>query len=292
MPPGPRSAAKLIIESFDLLREPLGVEVVVADLAITAGWFSYRPDAEERAEIWRESVTNLLRAELDERNRAGRVSRYDFNRSSEYLIQGACFPDPFDSPERSEAKRRRAERGSYQGFLTELSPTQFEVVCRGMLSEMGAGDVSLTARSADQGIDFFGRLGLQGKLTRVYSLPGVDQQLSIWMVGQAKHYVRGQAATPDIRQLVGSVQLARSRTYASEGHGLEELQIAVCDPIFYMFFTTGNISRDGWRLIKESGVIGMDGEMVAAFLADGGIGMKDGVFSPEELRDWLAQYGG
>jgi hypothetical protein len=57
-----------------------------------------------------------------------------------------------------------------------------------------------------------------------------------------------------------------------------------------LFFTTGRISADTWRLLDHSGVVGMDGEMVAAFLADRGAGATDHIFDPTLFSAWLATY--
>lgn len=79
-----------------------------------------------------------------------------------------------------------------------------------------------------------------------------DRRLNIWLIGQAKRYKSVQVATPDIRELVGSIELARSHVFAGRQE-LIGLNIAPCDPIFYLFFTTGSIGRDGWQLLGEAG---------------------------------------
>jgi hypothetical protein len=65
------------------------------------------------------------------------------------------------------------------------------------------------------------------------------------------------------------------------------MEIRVVDPAFAVFITTGTISVNDWTLLGRSGVIGFDGEMVAAFLADRGAGMEGGNFSKEKFLSWL-----
>src|SRR5207248_5447145 len=108
--------------------------------------------------------------------------------------------------------------------------------------------------------------------------PGVHSQMSVWMVGQAKHFLKGKVSTPDIRELVGSVLLARSRAFSVNTEKYIDLRIRACDPVFFLFFTTGQISAYGWTLLDSAGVIGMDGEMVASFLADNAIGIENNGF--------------
>jgi hypothetical protein len=62
------------------------------------------------------------------------------------------------------------------------------------------------------------------------------------------------------------------------------------DPVFYLFFTTGAISRDGWKIIKEGGLVGLEGSAIAALLADHSIGVSDGKFDLTEAQAWVATH--
>jgi hypothetical protein len=133
-------------------------------------------------------------------------------------------------------------------------------------------------------------LELAGNLKRDTGLPGFYGRLGIWMVGQAKHYKTVQSGTPDIRAIVGAVGLARGHAYSTPDDKYPELKILVCDPVFYLFFTSGTISRDGWRLLDTSGVVGMDGDMVAAFLADHGVAIKRTKFDSAAFKRWIKSH--
>lgn len=178
---------------------------------------------------------------------------------------------------------------AYSAALAALSPSEFEVLCAGVLSLLGVERVKVTPHGADEGIDFYGvvrgqglpRLGFDGA---VFEL---SQQVSIWLLGQAKHYSKSRVATPDLRQLVGSVELARSRVYSSSKPKYEDLRIRVCDPVLMLFFTTGTVTSAGWRLAETSGVVALDGEMVASFLAENEIGVEDGGYSDAAFYTWL-----
>jgi restriction endonuclease Mrr len=108
------------------------------------------------------------------------------------------------------------------------------------------------------------------------------------MVGQAKHYPTGQVATPEIRELVGSVELARAGAWSRVSSPYLDMKLRLCDPVFFLFFTTGTISASGWRLLGASGVVGMDGEMLAAFLADHDVGVIGDTFDAPALAEWIA----
>lgn len=72
---------------------------------------------------------------------------------------------------------------------------------------------------------------------------------------------------------------------------LTHLDIRACDPVFYLFFTTGTVSKDGWGLADAGGIVTLDGPMVAQLLADHSIGWSDGAFDQEEFAAWIAQNG-
>jgi hypothetical protein len=58
-----------------------------------------------------------------------------------------------------------------------------------------------------------------------------------------------------------------------------------------LFFTTGQISTEGWQLCRNAGIVAMDGEMVAAFLADKQVGVtsegETSEFRLELFAQWL-----
>ncbi len=290
MKPGPSLACKMLSEFVSITSEPLPVIEWLTYICIDQGWFSSNADAREAAERWEGRFLSLLQEELSELNRVGRFSQYSFNSSSEYMLQGACFIEPRDPDDIKKAKTRRAQFGDYALALSELTPEEFEAMCVGILDQIGVNEPQLTPYSADEGIDFYGRLQLEEHILLEDRFPSVQRQLSAWMVGQAKHYKLSQVSTFDIRELVGSVELAKGGAYSSVDPKYPDLNIKVCDPVFYLFFTTGRISSNSWRLLDHSGVVGMDGEMVAAFLADRGVGTANEGFDSELFIAWLTQY--
>jgi hypothetical protein len=282
-------AARYTIEKLPLDAPPRDAITIIVEICVAEGWFPNASVARERAEQWERPYLSRLRQELDKATRTSQPTHFSFNSSSEYMIQGACFIEPADSEETKSAKEHRLHYLKHLTWLRDLEPVDFEYACRGIIRLMGATETYVSQLSGDQGIDFYGKLSLKGRLGRFYALGGIDRRLSIWLVGQAKRYKATKVATPELRELVGSIELARTRTFIGKIAGLENLNLLPCDPVFYLFFTTGLISSDGWQLCDASGVIALDGEMVAAFLADNGIGIVDGEFSQEAMADWLRE---
>jgi hypothetical protein len=247
-------------------------------------------DPIEKAVAWSPTVEKLLGRHWEESLSRGRLPRFAFNSSSPYMIQGVCFVEPCDSVEVQEQKRKRLHWQEYYNALRELDPRQFEVLCSKVLGLLGVPNPRLTAYQADEGIDFYGRLSIGDLVGHGAAFQTFEARLIIWLVGQAKHYLHTKVATPDIRELVGATTLGKARAFVKdEKH--PDLKIRVCDPVVMLFFTTGQISIDGWTLCDRTGVAAMDGEMLAAFLADKGVGVHaDGdedIYDPDSFAAWL-----
>lgn len=217
MRPGPAAAAGVVASYVSLDMPPRRTAAILADIIRGEGWGSLDSEVQEKAEAWEKRFVENLRRSEGALNARGGHCGFTFNSSDNELLQGACYLEGNESDVVREAKRRRLAHGELLAALQQLTPAQFEDACRGMLVAMGVADAQVTRRAADNGIDFFGRLSLDAELRRAVGLPGVYTTLRPWMVGQAKHYIKGQAATPDLRELVGSVQLARAGAYPSRG---------------------------------------------------------------------------
>ena len=203
-------------------------------------------------------------------------------------MQGACFVEPKDPPSVAEQKRRRSHNDLYVALIRDLSPEEFEFLCRRLLSFLGVLTPHLTRRTADEGIDFYGRLDGKSVFFPWDLQPTIQRQLSIWIVGQAKHFVRGQAGTPEVRDLVGAVALGRAGVYSTKNSPFSGLRIRPNDPVFAMLVTGGTLSARAWTLLRRSGVVGVDGELLAAFLADREPAI--GRFADlDQFRSWLVE---
>ncbi len=290
MKPGPLHAARILAEEMEISASPRPAAEWLAEICISQSWFRDPNEARERAEGWEGRFLSELRRELRESRELGRHSLFAFNTSSEYMVQGAAFAEPHDPPDVKLVKSRAAQHSSYVAALSALTPRHFEAMCAGILAELGVDSPTLTKYSADEGIDFFGKLRLEKFITPAHMTAGLERQMNVWMIGQAKHYKANAISTFEIRDLVGAVELARGKAFSTGEAKYPDLAIRVCDPVFYMLITTGRLSSATWRLLERSGVTGMDGQMVAAFLAQHGIGMKAGQFDRAVLTRWLNRY--
>ena len=296
MKPGPALIADTIWEELALDSRPLKLTRVIEQIILNRF-----PDLDpfEKTSEWESAVRSRLLSYIRITEERGTQPQIAFNSSSTYMIQGACFIEGSDSNEIVEQKKRRLRWKDYYKTLRGLSPREFELLCREVLKLIGARDVRLTKETRDEGIDFYGRLSVADLIgpSSAFRFRPFESFLEIWLVGQAKHYRTVKVATPDLRELVGSVRLASVRAFADlDPDKYPDLRIRVADPVFMLFFTTGRISIDGWQLVKKSGIVAMDGEMLAAFLADHDIAIIDEQgtrqFSKDAFFEWLKKSPG
>jgi Restriction endonuclease len=166
MKPGPVLISKILFSRFDITAPPRPITDHILDVVQQNTWYAHVSEAQEVAEKWAQPVLNLLRTEVSEFNRVGRVTTLAFNSSSPDHLQGAAFIEAKDSPEVQAAKKQRAQLKSYRAALESLKPREFEALCVGILRTLGVDEAVLTQYSADAGIDFYGRLRLETERTR------------------------------------------------------------------------------------------------------------------------------
>ena len=286
--PGPINAKNIFIERLIRIDSPPKSALDwLIEIIQLENWYSTESEAAEVAEKWMEQFLRLLQQEHRELYELGRVIKFTFNSSSDYILQGSAYVEPRDNDNVKDAKLRQMSFDNFKKALIHLHPREFEALCVGILKELGVENPTLTPYSADEGIDFFGKLHMKKLIFPNSVFPGIQHQLSVWIVGQAKHYKNNTVSTFEIRDLVGAVELAKGKAFGSAGEKYRELNMRVCDPVTYLFITTGAMTENSWRLIRNSGVAGMDGEMVASFLADRCIGVRDGTYSDESFHGWL-----
>lgn len=287
MKPGAALAVALISRYLAQDAEPTPARALLRHIGRSAEWMDSEDDLAEAAELWESKFLRLARRELSRLHELGRVAPFAFNSSDPSCLQGAAFIEPADPEDVAAAKRNRARLTTYSSALADLTATEFEVLCRGVLSVLGVEDVYVTPRSADEGLDFYGVTTGERLLAPSSTIGSFSKQVSVWLLGQAKHYSKASVTTSEIRNLVGSVTLAKAQAYGSVSPKYENLRIRVCDPVVCLFFTTGRLTSTSWRIATKSGVAALDGDMIAALLAENEIGVVDGHYSPTAFLSWL-----
>lgn len=284
----PKEITDVVLEFIELGAPPSPVELTVVQILVARGHFPTTADAHAAFDAARTTVLARIRRHWNQHSSRGQPLNFALldTPNDDFLIHGTCYIFPTDGPEVVNAKTRRAFSTQIAAVLASIAdPFDFERLCKKVLSLLGVADPSVTRAARDEGVDFFGKLNPVAERYIFDVTPTVQKSLDIWLVGQAKHYPAGQAGTPDLRHLFGSVSLARAGAYSTNSFTSRELTLRVADPVFYLFFTTGKLSTDAWTLVQKTGIVAMDGGMLSAFLADRGLG--DTIKDSKAFATWL-----
>ncbi len=266
-------------------------EVIEQELA---GFFGKPPlAASEHADRLRPAVTKLIwqRAALADDD--GTQATLALVGSTSDSVAGACHILAMDPPEVVAAKAQRLHANALLTAIKALSFADFEKFGARVLALLGAESVHITQHGGDQGIDFFGRLSLAHLHGHASPFMRLAHDIRLSFAGQAKHYPDRNLGPDIVRELVGAVLLARSKTFSRDGLDLfEQAGFKPFSPVATLLFNTGGISSGARRLAEAAGVIVRSGEQLAMFLADHAVGLSpvEGnlVFDPVRFAQWLA----
>jgi hypothetical protein len=222
MPAGPVEAVRLIETVVSIDSPPRPSRKVLFDIVVAAGWLR-GSDAAEKAELWLNRFTLRASFVIAEAERSGRHLAFCFNSSGNDYLQGSCYVEPADSGAVADAKLRRSQTLSIFRHCRRMTPRSFEILSGKILHLLQVEKSVVTRHSADQGIDFFGRVPLGQMLKPSIISPGAEKNFSVWLVGQSKHYPNTRITTAEIRELVGSVELARAKVFAGSTNPLARL---------------------------------------------------------------------
>jgi hypothetical protein len=248
--------------------------------------------ASERAESLEPTVARIISSRAAECERAGTTARIAIIGASSDIVAGFCYVLEGDPVVVSKVKRQRVYAEEVLSAIRDMSFQQFETFGARVLDEMGAAFSKVTPQKGDQGIDFYGRFSL-GQLHDL-PLPYIKlaHDVEILFAGQAKHYPHRAVGPETVRELVGAVSLARTRSFSRPDlDPFDGLNLRPFSPVVTMLFTTGPVSSGALALGQSAGVIVRSGDQLAAFLADKGVGMvmtdSQLQFQKDSFEDWL-----
>ena len=249
--------------------------------------------ASEHAERMCAAVSRIIaeRAALCEA--AGLLSVLLIMGTTSDAVAGFCHILPTDDAGIAVAKQHRKQVQELQKAIRALSFSDFEKFCARVLKEMGASFTRITPHRGDEGIDFYGRLSLGQYQSLQLPFLKLAHDVLLLFAGQAKHYPNRAIKPEIVRELIGAVSLARTKTYtAADTDVFEGLELKPFSPLVTLLFTTGTISTGSARLAEAAGIIARSGEQLSVFLADKGIGIeksKTGIaaFSKVKFVEWL-----
>lgn len=178
---------------------------------------------------------------------------------------------------------------AFQKALLQLTPDEFEKLCARVLQIIGCNDVWATPASHDQGIDAFGRIALFNPPERIPSFAKTrvaNDEPSVWIVLQAKHYTKEKVRSSEIRELAGATYLAKYGLYAQASAKYEQLELKPLAPIAIVLMTSGETKRTVRILSEKSGIALLNSsDLCAIFSVYWAATEISAPNSPEELSD-------
>jgi Restriction endonuclease len=283
----------------DRLENVMGVEgtprrlisAIEAELCGHFGEFPLR--AAEIAERTAPSVARVIAERAAESEEAGIISTLVLLGTTSDSVAGCCHVLPTDIPAVVAAKQQRVHAGSLLTEIRALTFDDFEKFGARVLAEIGASFTQVTPRVGDQGIDFYGRLSLgqyQGGLAPPFIK--LSHDVVLLFAGQAKHYPTASVGPEVVRELIGAVSLARTKTFSRTNVDIfPGFDLKPFSPLVTLLFTTGKFTNGAAQLAEAAGIIARSGEQLAVFLADKGVAMRDEgagtIFDPSKFREWL-----
>ena len=249
--------------------------------------------AAERAESLTDPVRRVINEREQARHAEGTVATLTLVGSSHDTVVGSCFVLPLDSDEIASAKKSRLQHIPLLNAMQSMSFRQFEQFGACVLKELGAQNVTVTPHTGDQGIDFFGCLNigeLQGSPLPFFKLV---HDVELRFAGQARHHPNHAIGPNVIREIVGAVALARSKSFSMDIDVFDRLDLRILSPVLPLVFTTGEVSKGAVRLAEDAGMIVRSGAQLAVFLADRGVGMRNSQsgmqFDSDLFARWLCK---
>jgi Restriction endonuclease len=248
--------------------------------------------ATERAEQVTPAVARVIAHRATNSEQAGTLATLVLLGTTSDLVAGWCHVLPLDAIAVAAAKEQRRHVGALLEAMRSLNFDEFEKLGACVLAEVGATFCRITPHRGDQGIDFYGNLTL-GQLQDIpppFIRLAHDVVLSF--AGQAKHYPNGALGPDIVRELIGAISLARTKTFSKSGLDIfSGLDLKPFSPLVTFVFTTGRITNGALHLAESAGIIARSGEQLAVFLADKGVGITQtgaGVmFDEAKFAEWL-----
>jgi hypothetical protein len=256
--------------------------------------FSLPPiSASELAESCEPRIHQLILEAQAQRQKTGELPVLAISSVSDRVVMGSCHVELTDPPAIATMKQRRLHVEPILQRIVNLSFAEFEQFGSRILNELGAYYSRITPRADDQGIDFYGILSLGS----VFQLPPpffqLTRDIELRFVGQAKHYPDRTVGPSVVRELVGSISLARHQVFTRGPNFLEDLGLLALNPLLAMLFTTGRFTTGALDLARKSGLMIRSGEQLALFLAERGVGIIQVAGAPTYCEDafsnWLNQ---
>lgn len=250
--------------------------------------------AAERADRFQEKVAVEIARREAHLSASGGAPTLRLVGATMNVVAGYCHSLASDGEDVVEFRKKRSNVQAILNRIRALSFNDFEKFGARFLRELGARIGDITPQSNDQGIDFYGEFSLSQLHQAPDSFLVLAKDVRLLFAGQAKHYPTRSIGPSTVRELIGALSLARTKTHSTDGVDIfGGLPIRPFSPVVALLFTTGELTTGAARLAEAAGIIAKTGLQLAVFLADRGVGLiqNDAGFeySEQAFSDWLSQ---
>jgi hypothetical protein len=248
--------------------------------------------ASERAEKVTAVVARIIVMRATQSEQAGTIAALVLLGTTSDVVAGYCHVLASDAAVVAAAKRQRLHVGALLVAMRALTFNEFERFGARVLAEIGASIYRITPHRGDQGIDFYGRLSLGEFQEFPTPFMKLAHDVVLLFAGQAKHYPNGSLGPDVVRELVGAVSLACTKSFSRTGIDIfRDFDLKPFSPLVILLFTTGRISSGAAQLAESAGIIAQSGEQLAVFLTDKRVGITEteegDVFDQPKFMQWL-----
>lgn len=229
-----------MISSLSEFRDPLAKYFNLSDEELNAEYDSANGNIFNSRIRW--AFMGLSNDGIIERSKRGVYKLPDQGQSANdsAAIVSCCNESPADDLFNSFKQLKEQLYSDILKIINKKTPKEFEKLAVKLLQAMGYGDGYVTQYNRDNGIDAVIKEDVLG-LGHIYI--------------QTKRFENGTIGRPKIQEFIGALQR----------HGLKSKGV---------FITTSRFSKDAIECAKDNGVVLIDGNQLAKYIYDFGLGMQ------------------
>ena len=287
----PHQIVAQLEHTIGLAGAPIKLEAAI-ERELRASFGMLAIQAAEKASGYVPSVAKLIAELAAHHDDSGTIATLSLVGTTADIVCGSCHEFPTDVAPVAIAKRNRAHAVDILSAIRGLTFNQFEKFGACVLRALGVRQATVTPHANDQGIDFYGYFSV-GQLEEAPApFFKLAHDVSFALAGQAKHYPTRPVGTATVRELIGSISLARTKTYSNDSVELfENVPVKPFSPMMAMLFTTGEFTNGAKHLCDAAGVVAKNGAQLSVYLAEKGVGIEGqgdtSKFSLAAFMSWL-----
>ena len=142
--------------------------------------------------------------------------------------------------------RKLFKNNQFVEYIEKLDYSEFELACIVLMRKFLGSSLKTDYNKAsrDDGIDFYGKYDAKDESESNFF------DITAWYIGQAKFYNTNSIKTNLLRELIGTVELAKLRIWSIEGN-YKDIDIKHSDHVIPVFITSSRFSLDSYKIAEK-----------------------------------------